>query len=670
MCKKALILFLTLIILLVSAGCTPAQKDVYETYYEYMYIDPETGEFVDPETFVPNIEEDEEDEEDYEDDDEVEDEEKDEEPETEDFDVSDDFQVDLEDKDEEKDEEPEVEESEESEDLDEDSDDEESEDGKSNEPIFVNVADFGAKGDGVTDDAKALYDACMELMKGGPGSKLIFEKGKTYYALNNGGSTKALIFRNLSDNVTVEGNGATILTDGELCYMSVSGCTGLTVSDLNFNRKTTSHFIGTVIGKETYEETKNGKLLPMGYIEVISDRDIGFSDEEYTPTEDGTFAFVADENMCGKRNYMYVQKITTVNASERIYRFYPDLTRKANQQNDLGTTNNFEKLENGSKVIIPTPYVGHYLSDSVFIGGSSDLTFKNIKVHNVPRFGFHINSNLGKITFDNVDLVPHEDEEAVFVSWRDGFHCKGNRGPITWKDCDAVGLGDDIINISSNILYVNTVYAGKDTPLIDGKKYPDQIKCTFPQGNSYGSVSVGDKVSIYDTETGMLIGKTTIKKVVDEYENRYLLSEPLKGLKKGESIKVCFDNHAAPGSQLINCNFEGTLRFRGTATDCKLKLYKMMLYPEGNVEGPIPHDTIFRNCDFTGTSSSGLVVTASPNGETPMEVGHTWKEGRFRLENVGFENCIGLTKSLFYYLDNNLDPNSIDYITITPALTN
>ena len=44
--KRILVLFMAILLLAVSAACTPAQDDVYETYYDYMYIDPETGEFV------------------------------------------------------------------------------------------------------------------------------------------------------------------------------------------------------------------------------------------------------------------------------------------------------------------------------------------------------------------------------------------------------------------------------------------------------------------------------------------------------------------------------------------------------------------------------------------------------------------------------------------------
>lgn len=86
------------------------------------------------------------------------------------------------------------------------------------------------------------------------------------------------------------------------------------------------------------------------------------------------------------------------------------------------------------------------------------------------------------------------------------------------------------------------------------------------------------------------------------------------------------------------------------------------MYPEKTIEGPIPRDTVFRNCDFTGTSKGRLEISClSPVSK--------WQEGYHRVKNVRFENCTGLTKAMFDSSNNNFDSNSVNYITVTPALS-
>ena len=88
----------------------------------------------------------------------------------------------------------------------------------------------------------------------------------------------------------------------------------------------------------------------------------------------------------------------------------------------------------------------------------------------------------------------------------------------------------------------------------------------------------------------------------------------------------------------------------------------MMMYPESTIEGPIPRDTVFRNCDFTGTGQGRLEISCL----SPVS---TWQEGYYRVKNVRFENCTGLTKKMFDSSHKNFDVNSVNYVTVTPELS-
>lgn len=504
--------------------------------------------------------------------------------------------------------------------------------------VTLYVKDFGAVGDGVTDDGNAIYNALEAFMKCGSGSKLVFEN-KTYYIEDNSDRhNRALCFKNMY-NSSVEGNGATILIGGETVYMTVSNCKDFEINGLKFDRKIRSHFVGTV---QNYFPSLSG------YIEIKADRDFGFTDDVFAPSKQ-IFAFALSDGVV-KRNYIYMDKLETVDAEKGIYRFYPDTTDTL-----LNTMGNFKKLTKGSKVVIPTPYIGHYMDDDFLITGNTNLTLKDIDVYNGADFVFNVSSNPGNITFDNVNITPPEEETTNFVTWRDGFHCKYNRGSLIWRNCKAVGLGDDIINISCYMMHVGEVIAD------------NEVICDWDlTGGSYGyAVPVGAEVEIYDVDTGKLIGETTIKSVVSHTDNHYILADSLSGLTAGENIRFNVISDAAPNSLVTGCDFEGTLRFKGAGgvvENSRLSLYAMMMYPETTLEGPIPRDTTFRNCDFTGTWTGRIDVSCL----SPVT---TWQEGYYRLKNIRFENCTGLTKSLFNSAHNNFDKNSVNYITVTPAIS-
>lgn len=76
----------------------------------------------------------------------------------------------------------------------------------------ISVKDFGAVGDGLTDDTAAIQNAVARVSVLGGGT-LVFEPGKTYRVLPTGGGSGAVLMHFIGCNgVVIEGNGSKILT--------------------------------------------------------------------------------------------------------------------------------------------------------------------------------------------------------------------------------------------------------------------------------------------------------------------------------------------------------------------------------------------------------------------------------------------------------------------------
>lgn len=516
-----------------------------------------------------------------------------------------------------------------------------SDDEKKNIKI-LSVKDFGAVGDGKTDDGEAIAAAVKALYSYDEGSQLVFEKNKTYYV--SGTTQNALNIVSLK-GMTIDGNNSTILLDGtdKRTYLNLSECENVTVKSFNFDLKLRSHFVGTVIG--TYNRDEVGD-----YIDIKADRDFG-SYDKYTYSG-FTFGLVADPEGRTSRDFLMLKSFKTIDKNARTYRFYLDFESSMVG----GTKVNTEKLKLNDTVILPTPEIAHNVTECVRVHTNSNCTLKDINIWNAPCYMLSVRYNNGPITFENVNTIPAPDEKVNFCSWRDVYHCKTNSDKIIWRNCKSSGNHDDVINISSNIMYVSKVYKN------------NEVECVWQETNgSYGDPAPGSKVIVWDTDTGKLIGRTTLHRVVNSNTNHYVFKDNLRGIKEGENINITFESDSAPNSEIINCDFEGTFRFHGgplTVKDSLITAARLWIESISNLEGPIPNNILFENCTFEKYKQYPTfldIYSGHPRTD--------WQEGDYRLENIRFVNCKGISKSSFFE-NGNFDPNSPNYITVIPNLAN
>jgi len=505
------------------------------------------------------------------------------------------------------------------------------------------VKDFGAVGDGKTDDAKAIRNALEALRRAPEGSTLHFEAGKTYYFKENDidfensfasiSSKPLFFFRNDSD-LTVQGHNCLIKLGGyHNYYADIRNCNNIKLENIRFDyAEYKPAFAATV---DSYDEASSTAI-------VTADRHINLEDGEFykATTFPPMFGSVPTPFA---RYYLWIDQYEMLDAAARKVRIHflrsvdemgRVLNDRLNQQVWLVLKN--KNLSGKYGLVLPMPRCGFKNEIAFEIRNNHNFTMRNVDVYSVPYHGLVLLSNTGTVLFENVNFVraPY-DQELGFNSWGDIYHLIHNRAKFIWKNCKNEYHYDDVFNVSASTLFVEEKYS------------PTEIKLTAR--NSWCGVPKileGDTITIINTDTGEMIGRTNVKSVVeqDTQSARVILSDTLSGLVAGKAVYAWDDDTTChPESEMIGCDMDGTFRARSymTFTDCRFYIRRFWIGLECGAEGPLPRNLLFRNCDLTGD-----------DGSMTGEDGRVWeirsfnkKEGGYHVENIIFENCKGIDEN-------------------------
>ena len=282
--------------------------------------------------------------------------------------------------------------------------------------------------------------------------------------------------------------------------------------------------------------------------------------------------------------HLFFDEMEVVDASANRYRI-----QFRNEDNVDGKLEYMQRT--GSQFLVPRPYWGQEEGSAFIVTNTENADLEDINLWSASTFNFHMRYNSGVVNLKNVNLTPEPGTDMAMVGWRDGFHLKDNRAQFIWDGCKLEKVFDDVFNISCTMMQVTEVIS--DTEF--------KMECPEFGGTYWLPMQAGDELTVYDEKTGAFIGRTTIKEVVNQKgkDNHIIVNDPLPGNAAGVSVGL--DSGVAPNSIIRNCEVIGTYRFRGPllVENCQLKTMYAWLDNLPNIEGPVPRNIHFKNCEIT-----------------------------------------------------------------------
>ena len=506
--------------------------------------------------------------------------------------------------------------------------------------LILKVSEYGAAGDGKTDDVEVI-DRVLEIAKekGREGIAVVieFEKDHSYY-FRNGKGANAIFELQEYKNLTLRGDNTTIIMDKgvRLCrYVNINESENIALEGFNFKFSQPWYTLADVdvfhpgLPDEGAGEVFHMNEIDPPYIDITTDRTLGIT-ETYKPKIRDEFALPYTEGV--NRSHMYIERIEVLDAEAQKYRVY------FQDWDDIRTKMNFLK-EYKLKFLMGIPYWdrAERLDDSgsIIVTNTTNVDLRNINVWAATSFALHMRNNYGEIHLENCNVTTEPGSDGIWASQVDILHLKENRCRFVIEDCLLEKAHDDVFNLSTTYLYVDSIQSETEFNML----------CKEFGGVYYMPLRVGDTITLINEVTGTFVGRTKIKKVVEQSwtANHIITEEPLPLNEVGTAVYV--DTLGQPNSIIRNCTISGTYRFRTPVTieNCTLNTMYAWIDNIPFVEGPVPRDITFRNCTFTSLKAPDPRVSyMSP--DYMMQLGTTCDiagdvRPHYYAENILFEDC-------------------------------
>ena len=289
-----------------------------------------------------------------------------------------------------------------------------------------NVADYGAVGDGKTDDGAAVRQALAAAIEAGSGAKLVFEKNVYRFARQPG---DAILSLNGVSGITIEGNGAEIIGNPWNPFLGIVDSKDVTMRGFVLDCDPVSFTQGDIVEVSPGEGSFLWKIHE-GYANPV---ELGEQLKRKAWSRVG-FTIEAKARRIKPGPIDFIEDITEVDRAGRLLRI------------DL-VADDFTHIAAGDRFVFGLHHGGH--GALINVERSADIRLEDYTIHS-GKYGMNhtFSDNHGRVHVKGAKITFRPGSDRLVTSIRDGFHVKHNRiGPII-EDCLLEGMMDDSINIS------------------------------------------------------------------------------------------------------------------------------------------------------------------------------------------------------------------------------
>jgi len=416
------------------------------------------------------------------------------------------------------------------------------------------VADYGAAGNGRTDDMAAITRAVAAAKNAG-GGIVRFDGSKTYRLIGRADLTIEPVFDlEGASNIKIEGNGATLMIHPPDRMANIAFAENIHIDGFTVDYDPKPYYQGTITDIDV-----NNMTIDIDVPDRYPVPEVGIS-PTHAPFFGRSFIPDAPGARSGHGHNLYIEEVTRV-GNERQLRLQIRKDAKGSATPSVSMRPRVQHADdNGAtEFVVPHIVYGH-LGGNNIITQSSRVKLSNIRYHCAPYFWMNIISNTGPVTLSNVDIQTPHPETELYVTWRDGMHIKNGRWGILIEDgdWDGAAMYDDTFALYSRmqVLVSTTGNVATLTPSFQGRE-------TFLW-------QPGDWASFWSADQGILRGMARVVGAKDVVAPNYAvaLESMPTGVKAGDV--VLHEESLNRNTVIRNCTTtsvgteSSTTRFRGT----------------------------------------------------------------------------------------------------------